>query len=553
MTEPPARAFQPGTHRATTPASGGTGTRRGIRGSRDKRGDRIDAFNPARDDSEPLVTDQPPTSPDAPHTEAPRHLFRTIVPPVILPVFLAAADGTVVATALPAIAASLGEVELLSWIVVANLIASTIAAPTYGKLADLFGRRRMMLMALTIFMLASLLCAVAPTFWSLLAARVLQGLGAGGLMTLAQALVGEHVPPRERGNYQGYLSANIVAGSSIGPVVGGFLTEAWGWHAVFLAYVPLCLIAIGLVLRLPKGNPAGGKAPLDVTGMVLLSLFIVPLLMAVSQLQRLDQTMLPRLGGLLMFAAVMLAALLWQQKRATSPLLALPLLKLPAFWRSDVMAFCSGASLTGMITFLPIYLQVVTGATPAESGLLLIPFTAAVASGSVITGWLISRSGRTAIFPMCGLMVTAVTMVGLAIWAPSLTRQELSFALAIGGLCQGSAMLTAQITVQIVTGPRQLGAAAASVQLSRSLGSAFGAAAAGAVLFGILTANDPEIANLFFDMVRRGPAIMDSLPALRQTELQAAIASAFRGVFLTVACFSCTIIVMAATMPVRRL
>ena len=290
------------------------------------------------------MSEETPTAPPA------RSLFRTVVPPIILPVFLAAADGTVVATALPAIAASLGEVENLSWIIVANLIASTVAAPAYGRLADLYGRRRIMVVALCVFMVASVLCALAPTLPLLLTARVLQGLGGGGLMTLAQALLGELVPPRERGSYQGYLSANIVAGATIGPVAGGFITEMWGWHAVFLAYVPLGLIAIALVMRLPKSEPQGVRAGFDLPGMALLTLFIVPLLLAVSQLQRLDPTILPRLGLLLALAGAALAALLWQQKRAKSPLLALPLLKIPAFWRADVMAACSGASLTAMIS-----------------------------------------------------------------------------------------------------------------------------------------------------------------------------------------------------------
>jgi predicted MFS family arabinose efflux permease len=256
---------------------------------------------------------------------------------------------------------------------------------------------------------------------------------------------------------------------------------------------------------------------------------------------------------LLAASVLALLVLLWQQRRTSSSLLALPLLRLPAFWRSDVMAACSGASLTAMITFLPIYLQVVTGASPAETGLLLIPLTAAVSSGSVLTGWLISRTGRTAIFPAWGLMVTAATMIGLAVWAPSLSRVELSWVLAIGGICQGTAMLTAQVTVQTVAASRQLGAAAASVQLSRSLGSAFGAAVAGAVLFGILSVTDPDTATLFFDMVRRGPGALATLSAERQAEVQAQIAGAFRGVFLTVACFSCTIVAAAATSPVRRL
>jgi MFS family permease len=502
----------------------------------------------------------------------PKSLFRRVVPPIVLPVFLAAADSTIVATALPAIAATFGEVRNLSWVVVANLIASTIAAPAYGRLGDLFGRRRMMLAALCLFMMASLLCAIAPTFEVLLTARVLQGLGGGGLMTLAQALLGENVPPRQRGSYQGYLSANIVAGCTIGPVVGGFITQLWGWHAVFLAYLPLGVIAILLVLRLPAGTErspgagrllsakntgllrgTAGRARFDFAGMLLLTAVVVPLLLTVSQLQQLGPKGLPRLGGLLVLTISAAGILFWQQKRASAPLLALPLMRLPAFWRSDVMAACSGASLTALMTFLPIYLQVVTGATPAQTGLMLIPLTGAVSSGAVVTGWLISRTGRTAIFPSIGLAITAVSLIGLAIWAPSLSRVQLSWVLAVGGLCQGSSMITAQITAQMVVAPNQLGAASGSIQLARSLGSAFGAAAAGAVLFGWLAATDPDTAELFAEMVRRGPVVLDGLSATRQALIQTEIANAFRGVFLTVACFSCTIVLCSATMPVRRL
>ena len=207
-----------------------------------------------------------------------------------------------------------------------------------------------------------------------------------------------------------------------------------------------------------------------------------------------------------------------------------------------------------MVTFLPIYLQVVTGATPAETGLLLIPLTGAVSSGSVVTGWLISRTGRTAMFPALGLLVTAITMIGLAdLGALAQPARRCPGSSRSAGLCQGSAMITAQITVQIVGGARNLGAAAASVQLSRSLGSAFGAAAAGAVLFGLVSAMDADTAAMFSDMVRRGPGALAALAPARRALVQAEIADAFRGVFLLVACFSATIVAMAASLPVRRL
>ena len=172
-----------------------------------------------------------------------------------------------------------------------------------------------MLVAIAIFSCAALLCALAPSLHALIAARVLQGFGAGGLMTLAQALIGEHVPPRSRGSYQGYLSSCIVAGTTIGPVGGGLLTEWWGWHAVFLAYLPLCAVALLLVLRLPHGVRSGGRMRFDAPGMVLLATFVVPLLMAVSQLQRLNADAVPRLRCWSAVAGLALATLLWQQRR----------------------------------------------------------------------------------------------------------------------------------------------------------------------------------------------------------------------------------------------
>ena len=172
----------------------------------------------------------------------------------MLPMFMAVADQTIVATALPAIASGLGEIERASWVIVSYLIANTIAAPVYGRLGDTFGRRSMMIVALVIFMIGSVLCAISPNIEFLTAARVLQGFGGGGLMTLSQALIGEAIPPRERGQYQGYLAGVAVTSSTFGPVAGGYLTQAFGWQSIFLVNIPLGLIAFVLVLRL-EGRP----------------------------------------------------------------------------------------------------------------------------------------------------------------------------------------------------------------------------------------------------------------------------------------------------------
>ena len=482
----------------------------------------------------------------------PRQLFLTVIPPIALPVFLAAADPTVVATALPAIGAALGHVQLLSWMVVANLIASTIAAPAYGRLGDLFGQRRLLMGSLALYVSAALLCAAAGNIYVLIAGRVLQGLGGGGLVTLCQALIGVHVPRRERGRYQGYYASFIMAGSAFGPVAGGFLTQAWGWPAIFLAYLPVCAVALALASRLPADTAAGTGGGFDSAGMVLLAACVVPLLLAVERLQQPSLAGLPLTLALFGAAGGALLLLVRQQRRAGAGVLALPLLRLPSFWRADLMSACSGASLTAMVTFLPLYFQVVGGASPGRSGLLLMPLTVAVSAGSVLTGSLIARTGRTAVFPGVGLGFTAATLVAAALWGPGLSQLGLALLLAMGGLFQGSAMLTAQVTVQLSASARQLGVASASVQLARSLGSAFGAAAAGAVLFGLLALQDGQAAGLFLAMVQHGPGVLAALPAPAQAMARAEIANAFRGVFLTVAVFSCAIVAMAWTMPLRR-
>src|SRR5271156_6245112 len=228
-------------------------------------------------------------------------IFLAVFPPIMLPMFLAVADQTIVATALPAIASSLGEIERASWVVVSYLIANTIAAPVYGRLGDTFGRRSMMFVALAIFVIGSLLCAVSPNIELLTAARVLQGFGGGGLMTLSQALIGEAIPPRERGKYQGYLAGIAVSSNTFGPVAGGYLTEVFGWQSIFLVNVPLGLLAAVLVARLESRPGDRRRTTFDMPGLVLIILFVSTVILALEQVQRMNASTLPMALGLLAF------------------------------------------------------------------------------------------------------------------------------------------------------------------------------------------------------------------------------------------------------------
>jgi MFS family permease len=481
------------------------------------------------------------------------NLFLRVFPSIMLPMFLASVDATIVAAALPAIAADLGDVERVPWVVVAFLVAATISAPVYGKLGDVVGRRRMLLVALGVNLAAYFVCAMATSVTMLVLARVLHGFGAGGLMTLAHALIGESVPPRERGRYQGYNASVYVSASMFGPVAGGWLTQHWGWEAVFLVNVPLCLLAIGLAFRLKAAAPVGGKLHFDFLGTALFALFIAPALLALEQARRFEWAAVPGTVALLALAVVALLLLLRQERRAPSPLLPVQLLRQSAVWRTDALAGASGAAIVALITFLPIWLAVVRGVQPGEIGLLMLPLTALTAVGSLLTGQIISRTGYTAIVPSIGQAGCAALVVVLAVFGHGLTNPQLMVLLGGIALCSGTAMPVVQVTLQLLAGPKQLGAASASVQFSRSIGSAVGTAVVSAVLFATLAAMDEEVAALFGRIVQEGRAALAGLSPARAAEAQGEIRDAFRAAFLTVAALSALASALAWSIPLRRI
>ena len=481
-----------------------------------------------------------------------KSLFWAVFPSIMLPMFLAVADQTIIATALPNIASTLGGVERLSWVVVSYLIANTIAAPVYGRLGDSYGRRPMILTALAIFIIGSLLCALAPNIETLTATRVLQGFGGGGLMTLSQALVGETVPPRERGRYQGFLAGVSVASSTFGPVAGGYLTEAFGWRSIFLVNLPLGLIAVVLVLRLKTRPTDRRRTTFDAPGLVLFTLFVSPVILALQEVQRMDARGLPLAFGLLLFGGLALFALIWQERQSSSPLIPPALFREPSVWRSDGLAACHGAALVSLITFLPIYLRAVRGASPAETGILLLPLMFGIGIGSLVTGQLVTRTGRTAVFPSYGYIAATASLLFLAFYMPRLTLAQLPWVLGGMAIFMGTVMGVVQVTVQSVAGQRMLGTGAAMVQFSRSVGAAFGTAAVAAVLFSVIAAGDRETAGLFGALIDRGPDAIAALPAARQAIVRAEIGGAFRAAFVTIAAFTAIGAWLAWSMPLRR-
>jgi EmrB/QacA subfamily drug resistance transporter len=481
-----------------------------------------------------------------------RSLFWSVFPSIMLPMFLAVADQTIVATALPNIASDLGDVERISWVVVSYLIANTIAAPVYGRLGDSFGRKPMMLTALVVFMLGSVLCAFAPNIVILTVTRVLQGFGGGGLMTLSQALVGETIPPRERGRYQGYLAGVSVSSSTFGPIAGGYLTQAFGWRSIFLVNVPLGLVAVLLVLRLQARPGDWRRTTFDAPGLVLFMLFVSPVILALEQAQRMDARTLPMTLGLAALGGTALLALIWQERHSTSPLIPPNLFREPSVWRADGLAACHGAALVSLVTFLPIYLRAVRGTSPSETGLLLLPLMFGIGIGSLVTGQLVTRTGRTAIFPSCGYVAATAGLLFLAFEVPHLSLVALAWLFGATAVFMGTVMGVVQVTVQAVAGQRMLGTGAATVQFSRSVGAAFGTAVVAAVLFSALASTDPETANLFGAMIDRGPDAIAALAPARHAAVQAEIEYAFRAAFIAVAAFTGIGAWLAWSMPLRR-
>ena len=375
-------------------------------------------------------------------------------------------------------------------------------------------------------------------------------------MVLSQALLGENVPRRQLGHAQGILAAVITASSTCGPVMGGVLTQFFGWPSVFLVNLPLGALAIVLVLRLPSAGGIGGQSRFDWLGLVLFVGVMAPMLLALEQAQQIDRTALFGIVGSLGLSLLCLSLLLRQERRAAHPLFPLAMLRRPAIWRANVMAACSGALLVSEATILPLHLQAVDGASAGGIGLLMLPLTATVGIGSLLTGWLVSRTGRVAIFPSIGQTAAAIGLLFVAFGSRQVGTAfgpwGLPAMLAVVAIFQGTAMPIAQITVQSLAAPGMLGAAAASVQMSRSIGSAIGVTVAVGALFAVLGKNG-DMAATFSEAVRHGPAVLASLPDAARAAAEASIADGFSTAFLAVAAFAGVNALLAWTLPLRRL
>jgi EmrB/QacA subfamily drug resistance transporter len=482
-----------------------------------------------------------------------RDLFFRIFPSIMIPMYLAIGDQTTLASALPSIVGSLGEAERVSWIMSAYLVANTIAAPVYGYLGDIMGRRKLMFVALGIYIGAAIFCSLAPNATFLIIGRLVQGFGGGGLMGLSQALVGEAVPARERGNFQGYLAGIGLAATAIGPIMGGFVTEHFGWRYVFLFNVPIAIAAIFLTMRLEaRPGPKAKGWRFDVQGLLLFCVFIVPVMFALDRAQRINAESVPVVAALFGLAGVALVLLIRHEKKVEAPLLPIHLFRRRAIWMSNLMVLCQGAMLTSMITFLPIYLRVLRGGSASEAAWLLLPITLGLSIGSVVSGRLMSFTGKTMVIPSITLVPGSLALIDFAIRSPQMPLPYMAIHLGTAAILLGSVMSVVQVSIQSAAGPQMLGAAAGSVQFSRSVGAAFGTALFATALFATLSIRDPGAGEYFTRILDMGPQVLDSLDEARRQTIRDEIQTAFTVGFLSAASFTVLCLVLAWFNPQRR-
>lgn len=483
----------------------------------------------------------------------PKAKFRTIAPAIAFPMFLGMVGETIVATALPVIAASLGNVEQVTWVVVAYLIAMAVTAPVYGRLGDAFGRRHMMVVALSISLVGSILCALSTSVGMLIAARVFQGLGGGGLVSLSQALVSQSVSPRDRMRFHGYIAAFGFSASALGPVIGGVLTDAFGWQAVFLFNLPPAILGILLVFRVPPRTTPFEPFRFDFPGLILFTIFVSALLILVEEVRRPADMRLSFALALAVMMLTGLALLVRREHRATSPLFPPVLIRNPNIWRGYAMAICHGGYFVSLLAMIPIYLRVVYGLSASEIGLIMLPMTAGIGFGTFATGQIASRTGHAAVFPSIGLIFVALMVAGLGLMGSPWPIAILSPYLGFVSLATGTVMAVVQATVQSESGGKLLGTATSGVSLCRALGAAVGTALAGTLLFATLAANGMEISTELQAMLQGSGEGLASLSPEAQAAIRGNVAFAFRGVFLLIASYAAIGCALAWTLPRRRL
>ncbi|MBV9659761.1 MAG: MFS transporter [Acidimicrobiales bacterium] len=398
-----------------------------------------------------------------------------------LGLLLAALDQTIVSTALTRISQDFHRLDLYAWVVTSYLLTSTASTPLYGKISDQFGRKRIFQAAIVIFLGGSVLSGLAQNMYQLIIFRGLQGLGAGGLMTLALAIIGDVIPPRERGRYQGYFGAVFTLSSVVGPLVGGFLVDAASWRWVFYVNIPVGAVALVVINRVLKMDHRSSRSKIDVVGSFLIvggvSLVLVAVQQAGSATRVTGTTWAYAIPGLLL-----IAAFIWWERRAAEPIIPLHLFRLRVFSVVNVIAFIAGTAMFGALLFLPQYLQTVRGVSPTVSGLRMIPMLIGVLLSSITSGRLVSRIGRYKIFIVAGTAILTLGLGLMSLITVSTGAWQLAGMMFVIGLGMGLFMQILVLAVQNTVPYQYMGVGTASTTFFRTLGGAVGAAVLNAVV-----------------------------------------------------------------------
>lgn len=403
---------------------------------------------------------------------------------LLLGMLLAALDQTIVSTALPTIVSDLGGMEHLSWVVTAYLLASTAATPLWGKLGDQYGRKRLFQTAIVIFLIGSALCGMAQNMPQLIAFRALQGLGGGGLMVLSMAIVGDLVPPRERGRYQGLFGAVFGATSVLGPLLGGLFTEHLSWRWVFYVNLPVGVVAltvIAVVLRIPRKSR---KHVIDYLGTFLIAAVATCLVLVASLGGNTWAWGSPQIVGLAVLGVLLAVAFVGVERRAAEPVLPLKLFRVRTFTLSAVISFIVGFAMFGALTYLPTFLQVVHGVSPTMSGVHMLPMVLGLLVSSTVSGQIVSRTGRWKVFPVAGTGVTTLGLLLLHRLDENSSTWVMSVCFCVFGLGLGLVMQVLVLIVQNAVSYEDLGVATSGATFFRSIGASFGVA-----IFGTVFAN----------------------------------------------------------------
>jgi EmrB/QacA subfamily drug resistance transporter len=460
---------------------------------------------------------------------------------LLVAMFIAALDQTIMSTALPTIAGQLGGLGDLPWIVTVYVLGAAATTPLWGKASDLYGRKGLLRAAIVTFIGFSALSGAAQNIGELIAFRALQGVGAGGMMTLAMATVGDLVSPRERGRYQGYIQLTFLLASLVGPLLGGLFVDHLSWRWAFYVNVPLGLLALTVLnLHLPTA-PRRAVARVDYAGAGLLAATVVAVLLIATWGGSRYAWDSVEILSLIIGAVLLLAAFPWRERRAAEPVLPLRLFRDRVFVTVSVALFIATLSLFAAIVFLPVFLQLVTGASATDSGLLMLPLLLASALSTTGAGLVMARTGRYKVFPVAGLAAMSAGLLLFSTLGAHSSRLSAAAFMAVFGIGFGLVTQILVVAIQNAVEPREIGTATAAGNLFRALGGSIGVAVFGAIFTGRLRRWLPiELGGriprgVTATGIQSTPGHIHALPSPVQHAIAHAVGNSLQDVFLVAA------------------